>query len=60
MTVTIKVEGAIKTKRDKIECLLDVPDNWKPSFNEITKVIGSVRYLREKMAQTFTPPTDTN
>jgi len=60
MKVTIKIEGKIETKREKIQAVLEVPDNWKPSFNEFCKVKGVVRFLTEHMSQTFNPPPEVN
>lgn len=60
MEVQIKVLGEILTNREKIVCELEVPDNWKPSWHEFSKVLGAVRYLTEKLEQEFTPPATNN
>lgn len=60
MKVTIKVEGRIETKHEKINAVLEVPDGWKPDYNEYTKVKGVVRFLTEQMAQNFEPKGSLN
>lgn len=60
MKVSIKVEGKITSKRETIKVELEVPDNWKPSFNEYCKVKGAIRLLTEKLSQTFEPAHSVN
>jgi hypothetical protein len=60
MKTTLSIEGDIKTKHEKIQAEIVVPDNWKPSFNEFCKVKGALRYIEEKLSQNFTPPSAIN
>lgn len=59
MKITIKIEGNI-VGRERIETELDVPENWKPTFETFCKTKGAVRFLTEKLAQEFEPKPSTN
>lgn len=58
MTVTLKVEGEMG--RGSIDANIEVPENWKPSFEEFCKVRGTLRFLSEKLAQEFEPDPSEN
>lgn len=60
MKVTISIQGATLTKKERITCELIVPDGWKPSFSEFCKVKGCVRMLSEKLSQEFAPKVGDN
>lgn len=60
MKVSICVSGKIESKRERIQCQIEVPDNWKPTFEEFCKVKGTLRMLIEKLDQEFSPPPHLN
>lgn len=60
MTITLTVSGQIDNYKEPIIHELEVPDGWKPSFNEFCKVKGALRHLEESLSQNFSPPPALN
>lgn len=60
MKITIKIEGTRGPREEKLDAVLDVPDNWKPSFEDFCAARGCCRWLIDKLTQEFEPDQSEN